>query len=178
MTISDDDLSTWEQLASAATPGQWVSDCDEPLAAETYAEVCVEDDYGSHSIATEMTCADARFLMAARDAMPRLCDRVQELEGAQILNRNAIRLQREAREAVEAERDALRRRYEDCSAKNERLVSELTAVAGERDALRAEASELRASLADAVGKIEVMRVENERLEAEVDALNARIGGLT
>ena len=174
MTITDEELARLEALTRAATPGPWVTDADEPIAAETHAEVCFEDDYGSHTIATEMSCDDARFLMAARDAVPALVAEVRRLAADLDLSERA----RATMLAAVAERDALR-------AENERLRSELRyeaiteratlgaerdaarltseeltranlAMARERDALRAEAAELRASLADAVGKIAAM----------------------
>lgn len=162
MTITDEELARLEALTRAATPGPWVTDADEPIAAETHAEVCFEDDYGSHTIATEMSCDDARFLMAARDAVPALVAEVRRLAADLDLSERA----RATMLAAVAERDALR-------AENERLRDDMeervrtivSVVVADRDAARAEAAELRASLADAVAKI-------TRMEPVVEAARA------
>jgi hypothetical protein len=178
VTITDDDLSRWEALASAATPGPWTTDDAPRLQGSVNA--------GLHQVAAamgqaamhdhradtaEVQRANAAFIAAARAAVPDLCAEVRRLRqevadvhGASLHNAStAVR--------VTDERDALRvdlaAQREEAIAFNVKAAQEINEARAQRDASRVEASELRACLADAVGKIEVMRAENGRLRALV-----------
>jgi hypothetical protein len=131
VTITDDDLSRWEALCAAATPGLeyhhdigWLSGQDPDGEIYTVASLSLDTTTSGRCYNAK---ANGAFLSAARTAVPDLCAevrRLRDLDHSTLLG------------------DAL---------------LDLQTVCSERDAARVEVSELRASLADAVGKIEVMR---------------------
>jgi hypothetical protein len=156
--ITDDDLSTWERLASAASPGPWRS-CG---ASDGQCSCCVvwslPADYpilrGTNEDDGSGRWQDAAFAAAARTAVPDLCAEVRE---SRRIARASTKRDTETLQALRDERDALRE-----ALKNRDPLADVPILGEairERDALRIEASELRAGLADAVGKIEVMRAE-------------------
>lgn len=95
------DLEELKRLAKAATPGPW------QVSLNGSGEDGWVEDSNSQYLTTgyegEMAAKDVRFIAAANPAaVLALIERVEELTGANIVNRNAIRLQREAREVAEA----------------------------------------------------------------------------
>ncbi len=74
-----DDLDELQQLCDAATPGPWVLD-----ACELYVlgeELVFTLETGDDGEATRTSRADARFVIAARDALPKLIAEVRRLRG-------------------------------------------------------------------------------------------------
>jgi hypothetical protein len=182
VTITDEDLSRWEALCAAATPGLVAG---EPMSDQPGTFVG-----GWVKVGNDATCIvaerreDAAFIAAARTAVPDLCAGYREkasmvaaLEDSVIVYeqgwvkaeaerdaaREALDTLMQANLAMAAERDALRAEVRRLRRPRE-TVAEFTVTAQERyeqaakerDAARVEVSELRACLADAVGKIEAM----------------------
>jgi len=78
------DLDALQALCDAATPGPWRchrftadSPCDRILASEDLADEVIGAHYGE---ALRIDPKDAAFIIAAREALPRLIGRVRELE--------------------------------------------------------------------------------------------------
>jgi hypothetical protein len=75
--VTTEELKRLRELCEKATKGEWYEDCG-----------CVEDSYGMATIATcghggiviDQYRADARFIAAARTALPALLDEVEKLK--------------------------------------------------------------------------------------------------
>jgi hypothetical protein len=73
--ITREELDHWKQLAEAATAGPW-----EVVEYEAGVFIMFSDGFDSSSMGT----GDARFIAAARDAVPRLVAEVERLTGARV----------------------------------------------------------------------------------------------
>jgi hypothetical protein len=71
--ITREELDRWKQLAEAATEGPW-----EVVEYEAGVFIMFSDGFDSSSMGT----GDARFIAAARDAVPRLVAEVERLRGS------------------------------------------------------------------------------------------------
>jgi hypothetical protein len=81
--IQDKTLQKWRELASAATPGPWYDElAAEPPSPgiETETGSCVA--FAQIREGEEFDHADARFIAAAREAVPQLLDEVERLREA------------------------------------------------------------------------------------------------
>lgn len=80
MKITPEDLSEWERLCGEATEGPWVQDGGSVLVSgkpkkgnwNYYNFQAAQDEF--------MMEGDAAFISASREALPRLIERVRELE--------------------------------------------------------------------------------------------------
>lgn len=78
--INEGQLIEWKHLSDMATEGPW--NCTEIIAGVDSFVVhqCVGDKFGAKGIASNVSSEDAEFMIAAREVMPLLIDRVSELE--------------------------------------------------------------------------------------------------
>lgn len=108
-TLTIDDISALRALAEKATPGPWrqhlvddtvVIDATGEVIAETFPDGGVDDDI-DFATDTEQREANAAFIAAARDALPRACATI-EAQAKEIAERDAeiARLREAAREAA------------------------------------------------------------------------------
>jgi hypothetical protein len=122
VTITDDNLSRWEALCAAATPGPWKS-CG---ASDGQCPCCVvwslPADYpilrGTNEDDGSGRWQDAAFAAESRTAVPGLCAEVRRLrEVDRILSericehekeRDALRVEVERLRIIDADREALR----------------------------------------------------------------------
>jgi hypothetical protein len=157
MTFTDEKLAELEALAAAATPGPLVTDADEPIAAETYAEVCVEDDYGSHTVATWMRCADARLLVTARSSILALIVALREAWAAHTDARKLLGEAWKVHDEVCEQRDALRSEVETHRRLITALLSGNNALRDQLEASGRAAEQIRAEMAKLAADMEVYK---------------------
>jgi hypothetical protein len=90
VSITEEQLTEWERVESAALPGPWVADIDDgwcwtgkfdvgDQATDEGGTWCTYDDDGPGGPRTKATLASVRFIEAARTAVPALIAEVRRL---------------------------------------------------------------------------------------------------
>lgn len=77
--ITEQQLNEWEELAKAATPGEWHAIQDSVIGSGGDYNFQIADMYNGHFADAEVE-ANAAFIAASRTAVPALVEMVRELE--------------------------------------------------------------------------------------------------